>query len=94
MKELIELVYVKAELNKIIMTINNSNIDLFSKHLIKFIAEYKNSFSNLLNSLVLAMSHPKYKKFKSLEIPKYLSEFIGLKNNRFILCNENPENSI
>ena len=94
MKELIELVYVKAELNKIIMTINNSNIDLFSKHLIKFIAEYKQSFSNLLNSLVLAMSHPKYKKFKSLEIPKYLSEFIGLKNNRFILCNENPENSI
>ena len=94
MKELIELVYVKAELNKIIMTINNSNIDLFSKHLIKFIAEYKNSFSNLLNSLVLAMSHPKYKKFKNLEIPKYLSEFIGLKNNRFILCNENPENSI
>ena len=94
MKELIELVYVKAELNKIIMTINNSNIDLFSKHLIKFIAEYKESFSNLLNSLVLAMSHPKYKKFKSLEIPKYLSEFIGLKNNRFILCNENPENSI
>ena len=94
MKELIELVYVKAELNKIIMTINNSNIDLFSKHLIKFIAEYKKSFSNLLNSLVLAMSHPKYKKFKSLEIPKYLSEFIGLKNNRFILCNENPENSI
>ena len=94
MKELIELVYVKAELNKIIMTINNSNIDLFSKHLIKFIAEYKNSFSNLLNSLVLAMSHPKYKQFKSLEIPKYLSEFIGLKNNRFILCNENPENSI
>ena len=94
MKELIVLVYVKAELNKIIMTINNSNIDLFSKHLIKFIAEYKNSFSNLLNSLVLAMSHPKYKKFKSLEIPKYLSEFIGLKNNRFILCNENPENSI
>ena len=94
MKELIELVYVKAELNKIIMTINNSNIDLFSKHLIKFIAEYKKSFSNLLNSLVLAMSHPKFKKFKSLEIPKYLSEFIGLKNNRFILCNENPENSI
>ena len=94
MKELIELVYVKAELNKIIMTINNSNIDLFSKQLIEFIAEYKKSFSNLLNSLVLAMSHPKYKKFKSLEIPKYLSEFIGLKNNRFILCNENPENSI
>ena len=90
MKELIELIYLKAEIEKIILTINYNNIDLFSKLLSQFINEHKNNYSNIMNSLIIASHHPKNKKLNKLGILEFLSNFIILNKNRMILCNENP----
>ena len=90
MKELIELIYLKADVQKLIFTINNKCIDLLSKLLSKFIIEYKTRNINVINSIVLLMEHPKYQNLNKLGLSKYLSDFITLNKNRRILCNENP----
>ena len=90
MKELIKLIYLKADLEKIILTINYSDIDLLSKLLSQFIIEYKTNYSNIIHSLLFMIHHPKYKKLNKLGILKFLSGFITLNKNRMILCNENP----
>jgi hypothetical protein len=90
MKELIELIYLKADVQKLIFTINNKCIDLLSKLLSKFIVEYKTRNINVINSIVLLMEHPKYQNLNKLGLSKYLSDFITLNKNRRILCNENP----
>ena len=90
MKELIKLIYLKADIEKIILTINNSNIDLFSKLLSQFINEYKTNYSNIMHSLIFTVHHPKYKKLNKLGILKFLSSFITLNKNKMILFNENP----
>ena len=90
MKELIKLVYLKADIEKIILTINYNNIDLFSKLLSQFINEYKTNYLNIMHSLIFTIHHPKYKKLNKLGILKFLSSFITLNKNRMILCNENP----
>ncbi len=90
MKELIKLIYLKADLEKIILTINYSDIDLLSKLLSQFITEYKTNYSNIIHSLLFMIHHPKYKKLNKLGILKFLSGFITLNKNRMILCNENP----
>jgi hypothetical protein len=61
MKELIEIIYLKADIQKIVFTINNKNIDLLSKLLSRFIIQYKARNINTINSLVLLMQHPKLK---------------------------------
>ena len=93
MKELIELVYLKADIQKLIVTINNKNIDLLSKLLSQFISEYINKHKCIVNSLVFALNHPKYQKLKKIEIPQYISKFIFLNIDKMILCNENPDSS-
>ena len=90
MKELIELIYLRSNLPKVILTINNKNIELLSKLLSKFINEYNNKYSIILNSLVLVMNHPKYKKLNELGIPKMLPNFALISKDKKILCNENP----
>ena len=91
MKELIEIIYLKADIQKIVFTINNKNIDLLSKLLSRFIIQYKARNINTINSLVLLMQHPKLKALNKLGLSKYLSDFITLSKDRKILCNENPE---
>ena len=91
MQELIELIYLKADIQKIVVTINNKNIDLLSKLLSRFIIQYKERNINTITSLVLLMQHPKFKSLNKLEFQKYFSDFITLNKDRKILCNENPE---
>ena len=91
MKELIEIIYLKADIQKIVFSINNKNIDLLSKLLSRFIIQYKARNINTINSLVLLMQHPKLKALNKLGLSKYLSDFITLSKDRKILCNENPE---
>ena len=90
MKELIELIYLRSNLPRVILTINNKNIELLSKLLSRFINEYNNKYSIILNSLVLVMNHPKYKKLNELGIPKMLPNFTLISKDKKILCNENP----
>ena len=92
MKELIELIYLKITTQKVILTINYNNINLFSKTLSKFINEYKTINTNFLNSLVLLMEHPKYQNFKNTGTAKIISNFLKFNKRRMILCNENPDN--
>ena len=92
MKELIELVYYKANIEKIIIKINNKNIELFSKLLSKFIIDYKNIHKNYLYSIIYLAHHPKFKQINSTELFKVLSKFIVLNDNRCILCDEYKDN--
>ena len=89
MKELIELIYLRSNLPRVILTINNKNIELLSKLLSKFINEYNNKYLTIINSLVLVMNHPKYKKLNELGIPKMLTNFALISKDKKILCNEN-----
>ena len=88
MKDLIELVYLKANIEKLVVKINYENIDLFAKLLSEFIIEYKNKNANIINYLVLLLNHPKYKYISNKEIYKNLFDFIIFSKNRSILCNE------
>ena len=45
MKELIELIYLKSNIQRVILTINNKNIEKLSELLSKFINEYSNKYS-------------------------------------------------
>ena len=45
MKELIELIYLKSNIQRVILTINNKNIEKLSELLSKFINEYNNKYS-------------------------------------------------
>ena len=92
MKELIELIYLKADIQKLIMTINYNNINSLSKLLFQFINEYQNSYSKIMNSLIIAIHHPKNKKLNKFRIFKFLSDLMILNKDRMILCNENPYN--
>ena len=86
MKELIELVYLKANVEKLVVKINFSNIDLLSRLLPEFFIEYKNKYSKDIDTLIL--NHPKYKNIFGKDILNHLFDFIGFSKNRTILCNE------
>ena len=88
MKELIELVYLKANIEKIVIKINNDNIDLLSKLLSKFIIEYKNKYTNYINSLILLLNHPNLQKINNNDIKKSLCDYLIFSKTRAILCNE------
>ena len=88
MKELIELVYLKANIEKLVMKINFSNINLLSTLLPEFFIEYKNKYSKDINSLSLVLNHPKYKNIFTDDILNKLFDFIGFSKNRTILCND------
>ena len=75
MKELIELVYLKAMVEKLVVKLNYSNIDLLSKLLSQFFIEYKNKYMNNINSIVFLINHPKYKSINNKDILTYLCNF-------------------
>ena len=87
MKELIELVYLKANIGKLVIKINCENIDLLSKLLSKFIIEYKNKYISTLNSLMLLLNHPRLINLNNKDILRNIFDFIILSKNRSILCN-------
>ena len=88
MKKLIELVYLKANIEKIVVKLNYSNIELLSKLLSQFFIEYKNKYIDNINSIVLLLNHPKFKLMYIKNILTNLCDFIIFNKSRTILCNE------
>ena len=88
MKKLIDLVYLEANIEKIVVKLNYSNIDLLSKLLSQFFIEYKNKYLNNINSIVLLLNHPKFKNIYNKNILSNLCDLIIFNKSRTILCNE------
>ena len=86
MKELIELVYIKATVPKLVIQISNENEHMLSKVLSKYINESKTE----MNSLIILMDKPEFKKLYNTDILECLFSFYGKKKNRAIICKENP----
>ena len=90
MKELIDLVYIKAIVPKLVIQISNENEHMLSKVLSKYINESKTE----MNSLIILMDKPEFKKLYNTEILECLFSFYGKKKNRAIICKENPNTTI
>ena len=88
MEKLIDLVYLKANIEKLIVKINNDNIDLLSKLLPKFIIQYRTKYIKDIYTLMLILNHPKCKKINEKEIIENLCDFIIFSKNKTILCDE------
>ena len=88
MEKLIELVYLKANIEKLVIKINYENINLLSKLLTKFTIQYQNKCTKNIYSIMLALNHPKCKKINKKEIITNLCDFIIFSKYRTILCNE------
>ena len=90
MNELIELVYFKAITPKLVIQLGNDNdtIHLLSKGIDKLIKKRRIE----MNSLLMLMDIPKYKKLYNGDIIKCIASFYLRKENRAIICKENPNN--
>jgi hypothetical protein len=86
MKELVELVYFKAVVPKLVIQIGNENTHMLSKILHKFILETRTE----LHSLCMIFMLEKYQKLRVANILELLSSFYEKKKNRTILCIEEP----
>ncbi len=91
MKELVELVYYKAVTPKLVIQIGNCNDNnhLLSKVMDQCIINRKME----MESLLMIMDLPKYKQLYKGDIIKCIASFCLKKENRVILCKENPYNS-
>ena len=91
MKELVELVYYKAVTPKLVIQIGNCNDNnhLLSKVMDQCIINRKME----MDSLLMIMDLPKYKQLYKVDIIKCIASFCLKKENRVILCKENPYNS-
>ena len=89
MRDLIQLVYEDALVPKLVIQISNENSNLLSKVLSAFIKEKKEKCSNEMNSMLILMNIPEYKKLYNQTILECLSSFYGMKKNRVIICKEN-----
>ena len=90
MKELIDLVYVDAVVPKLVVEISNSNTHILSKILMKFIEEKKEKCRVEMNTMVILMNMPQFKKLYNQNILECLSSFYGMRKNRAIICKESP----
>ena len=87
MNELIDNVYYIAKVPKLVVEIGNynDNIHLLSKSNKKLIDD-RNSFYTLR----MIMDVPQYQKMRAREIINCLAGFYHKKDNRIIVCKENP----
>ena len=90
MQELINLVYLKALVPKLVIQISYENEHMLSKVLSKFINEKKKECSIEMNALIFLMDRNEFKKLYNQKILECLSSFYGKKKNRVIICKENP----
>ena len=90
MKELIHLVYIKAVVPKLVIQISSENEHMLSKVVSKIVNERKNECKVEMNSLIILMTRPEFKKLYNKNILECLSSFYGKNKNRAIICKENP----
>ena len=88
MDELVELVYYKAVVPKLVVQIGSSmdNIFTLSRVINRRIAKRKTE----LNALLMIMDVPQFKKLYTGEVIKSIASFYLKKENRELLCKENP----
>ena len=90
MNELVELVYYKATVPKLVFQIGN---DAENSHLLsKVIYNYIKDIKNQINIFIMIMERKEYKKIFTPDIITCLASFYSKKNNRSIFCKENPDN--
>ena len=90
MNELVELVYYKATVPKLVFQIGN---DAENSHLLsKVIYNYIKDIKNQINIFIMIMERKEYKKIFTPDIITCLASFYSKKNNRAIFCKENPDN--
>ena len=91
MENLVDLVYFKAVVPKLVIQIGNNidNVILLSKVINHRISKRKTE----MNALLMIMDLPQYKKLCTGEIIKSIAGFYAKKENRAILCKENPNNT-
>ena len=87
MNELIDNVYYIAKVPKLVVEIGNynDNIHLLSKSNKKLIDD-----RNCFYTLRMIMDVPQYQKMRAREIINCLAGFYHKKDNRIIVCKENP----
>lgn len=86
MNELVELVYFKAVVPKLVIQIGNENTHMLSKILYKYVLETRTE----MHSLIMIFMLEKYQKLRLGSILECLSSFYEKKKNRAILCIEGP----
>ena len=88
MDELVQLVYFKAVVPKLVIQIGNNhdNIYMLRKAIEKYIQDKRTG----MYALILLMDRPEYKKLYTMNIIKCLSSYYSKKENRAILCMEDP----
>jgi len=86
MNELVELVYFKAVVPKLVIQIGNENTHMLSKILYKYVLETRTE----MHSLIMIFMLEKYQKLRVGSILECLSSFYEKKKNRAILCIEEP----
>ena len=89
MSELVDLVYYKAVVPKLVVQINNGSDN--EHNLSKVIEEKLKNIKKNLNSIILVMQKPEFKKIFNSGIIGCLASFYSKKINRAILCNEEPK---
>ena len=88
MQELVELVYFKAVTPKLVIQIGNDNDN---NHLLsKVMDQCINNRKMEMDSLLMIMDLPEYKKLYNSDIIKCIGSFCLKKENKVILCKENP----
>ena len=90
MKELIELVYIKSLIHKLVLQISNDNEHLLSKVLSQYINEKRNESKVEIMSLIILTELPQFHNLYNPKILDCLSSFYGLDKNKAIICKENP----
>ena len=91
MNALIELVYFKSVIPKLLIQIGNddNNIRILTKAIQSHIKERQTQ----MNTLILIMDIPEYKRLYVPNIIECLASFYAKKRDKAILCKENPNNS-
>ena len=90
MKDLIELVYNKALVKKLVIQISNDNEHMLAKVFSKYYNEKKNQSQLEMYSLVYLMTMPKFNKIYNKTILECLGSFYGNNKKRAVICKENP----
>ena len=93
MRELIELVYLKASIPKLVIQISSENEHMLSKVLSQYINEKKKECSIEMNALIILMDRHEFKRLYNQKILECLTSFYGNNKNRAIICKENPNPS-
>ena len=88
MNDLVDNVYYIAKVNKLVIQIGNHNDNIF---LLSKANKKLRDDRDGMYALRIIMDTPKYAKIRAQNIIDCLASFYGKKENRMIICKENPD---